>query len=570
MALAPINEGDSGVATRFKMNGNFNQLRNSVVGTNTNFPIQSSSSAFTAGQQCGQRTMHQLPQGGVGVRLVFVGGAFAGATENSLATGFPAKMAVAKEPAPWRGDVNYTAGEQVVYFADANNPYWVSLTSNTNSPPASGNTDWAAGTRPVTLPVTFDGAQDGSFSTQTLPDGTVVSRVMRISDPLPIDFSPGEWLGVYSWLPMSGVQVCPILGQSAPLRLGTWNDTGASVTDRTSTGGFGTARSSNASQFIPSAIIGVPASLSPSVVVIGDSISQGKTGTSGLSAVTIVSGGSGYKVCDILTLGRNGATAGAVAAGSDAKVIVDAVSSGVITSLRVIDAGGYTSTTSQTGQTLPTGTISLSGGSGSGASVTVTFGANPYDMGDEFGAQGYIARALASASIPHAMFAAAGDRCNLWTGGRSHSRMAAIAACNANTAYIALGRNDLSLGDSQATFRTNMLSLTGRLRGLGVKKIIGATITPETTSTSAAGCSSLADQSVTANNAVRLAVNAEMIATPAAYGFDQAIDVTSAIESAGKFIIIGGEPSAADGKHPGLSGIALMRDKVAASIGLFI
>ena len=548
------------------------------VSIGTNFPMQLSvAGGITAGQQAGFRTPIHIPQGVTGPRLLFVGGAVAGAVESALATGFPLKVAVEVGQA-WSATKAYVPGDVVMDYATTgaggsynNNPYFVCVKANTGSRPSPTNTNWTAGTRPATIPVTFNGVQDCSFGMQTLPDGSTVARGIILTDPIPVLVPVGGMLVVWCWLPCSGAQVFPVSGQSMSMALGVASENAATVADRTATGGNIGPRSSNAAQFAPFAVLGQPLAATPTVAIIGDSITQGKTGTSGLSAVTLQSGGTGYKVGDVLTLGRNGATAGAVAAGSDGKVIVDAVSGGAITALRVIDAGGYTNTASQTGQALPNGTISLSGGSGTGATVTALFNSNAYDMGDALGAQGYVARAMSQRGVPYVMCAAAGDRANLWTGGRSITRMSALAMSNATTAIIALGRNDLSVGDSAATVQANLTTLVSRLRGMGIKRVIGVTITPETTSTTAEGASNVADQTVTANDPARQAVNT-WLRDGSGDVFDAVADVAAVVEQGGasaptgKWIVINGEPPAADGKHVGRTGSALMQTEIAAQV----
>lgn len=84
------------------------------------------------------------------------------------------------------------------------------------------------------------------------------------------------------------------------------------------------------------------------------------TGTKTVTAVAISSGGTGYAVNDVLTIA--GGTFGQAA-----RVEVSAVSSGVITSLSLIDGGTYLSTDTPTTPNSPTG------GSGSSASITLTF-----------------------------------------------------------------------------------------------------------------------------------------------------------------------------------------------------
>lgn len=84
----------------------------------------------------------------------------------------------------------------------------------------------------------------------------------------------------------------------------------------------------------------------------------------GLSAVTIASGGTGYVVNDLLTLsgGVGSATLNA------AVVKVTAVTGGVITAVSINNAGDYS--------TAPATPNSPTGGTGTGASLNVTFAAN--------------------------------------------------------------------------------------------------------------------------------------------------------------------------------------------------
>lgn len=85
------------------------------------------------------------------------------------------------------------------------------------------------------------------------------------------------------------------------------------------------------------------------------------TGIKLVSSVAITSGGTGYAVDDVLTFA--GGTFGQAA-----RVQVTSVSTGVITGLKIIDAGTYSSADLATSPNTPTG------GSGSGASLTPTFG----------------------------------------------------------------------------------------------------------------------------------------------------------------------------------------------------
>lgn len=579
-----IEQGKSAVGIRNDVNAlTLNKAPRLVpVGCNTDFPFQLSSAIVTAGQQVGFRTMHYFPKGGKGIRLLIPAGWYAVANETANTSAFPLKMSVENSSPPWDAATTYAAGDTVVYYATQagsgtyqNNPFFTCVTANTNSPPKPGNANWTYGSRKQSWPVTSAGVQSCSATTVTLPAGSTVTQGFILSDVLPIEVPVGGWMAIYYHFICSGSQVFPTLGNPQPLALGTWFENGASVTDRTpQTGSVGLPRTAASPIFTPIAILGQPLVTTKTAVIIGDSIAHGISGGANLSAVSIVSGGTGYAVGDVLTLGRTGATAGAVAAGGDAQVIVDNVSSGVVTALRIINTGSYTSTASQTGQTLPTGTVATTGGTGTGCTVSATFATNPSDIGDqETGAQGWLRRGLSELGIPHATYAAPGDRLNLWTAAAAPSstgRVATIAQYNADIAIVALGRNDLSASDSAATILANFTKLIAMLRGLGFSKVIGCTITMEVTSTAADGCSTLAAQTVTANDAARQTVNAAMRAGTT--GFDAIIDDAALVEDGGasaptgKWAIIGGLPSAADGKHPGVSAHIAMAGAVVAEM----
>jgi len=85
----------------------------------------------------------------------------------------------------------------------------------------------------------------------------------------------------------------------------------------------------------------------------------------GLSAVAIAAGGTGYVVNDLLTVPGGASGSGTLNA---AVVKVTAVSSGGITAVSISSYGDYS--------TLPGTTVTPTGGTGSGASLTLTFAAN--------------------------------------------------------------------------------------------------------------------------------------------------------------------------------------------------
>lgn len=552
------------------------------VASGAHFPFQPSTVTTAAGNQMAFRTMHWFPKGATGVRLLF-SSVYAGAQETPTATGFPLKLAAALEPAPWDAARTYQPGEQVVGLATMYNaagsfnpvPYYTAVNASTNSRPTPSNPDWSVGTAfPTRVPVTVGGVQDASFAVQTLPGGASAAKGLVLTDPIPLRWPDNSWIGIYYFLPCSGAQVAVVEGQSQNLALGPLNLAGASVPDVTSVnigvagmlaGSIGSVR------LRPAAILGQPLTPARAVAIVGDSIAEGKIGGNACG-FTLTAGGTGYKVGDILTPSMTGATAGAIAAGSNPRTIVDRVDgSGTILNVRAIDGGAFTNTSSQTGQTLPSGTQTFAGGAGSGATCTLVYNANSFDVGDALGGQGYIERALNAAGVAYAAFSASGDRANLWTGARAMTRIAAIAQTGARNAFLMLGRNDLTSGDSAATIQANLLALANALLGAGVERVFVGTVTPETTSTTAAGQSTLAGQTVSSNNAARQTLNAWIRTCPAP--FSGVIDVAATIEDggagvpSGKFAPIGGQASAADGKHPGPLAVTLMQAAVAAIVG---
>ena len=92
----------------------------------------------------------------------------------------------------------------------------------------------------------------------------------------------------------------------------------------------------------------------------GGTTASGSVNTMFSIAATIAGGGTGYTVSDVITVvGGTPTTVGAT-------FTVTAVSSGVITSVSALNFGAYTA--------LPTNPVSVTGGTGSGATLNVTYG----------------------------------------------------------------------------------------------------------------------------------------------------------------------------------------------------
>lgn len=86
-----------------------------------------------------------------------------------------------------------------------------------------------------------------------------------------------------------------------------------------------------------------------------------------VDTVAVNAGGTGYAVDDVLTV------AGGTVTHHAAQVVVTAVSSGVITAIRLLDSGGYSADPTLTGN-------SVTGGTGSGATIDITMESDPWTI----------------------------------------------------------------------------------------------------------------------------------------------------------------------------------------------
>lgn len=159
-----------------------------------------------------------------------------------------------------------------------------------------------------------------------------------------------------------------------------------------------------------------------------------------VTGITIVAGGTGYAVNDVVTL--NAASAVAI---FDCRAIVTAVSSGVVTGLQLISSGAFSTLPDTTNASEPT-----TGGTGSGLTVSVTVEAN-YSAAPNAAGSGY----------------SVGDVVTL-SGGSLHSGSSAsqfVVTSVSSGAVVAM--DPLRVGRYD-TLPTNPVSTTGGGTGLTV------------------------------------------------------------------------------------------------------
>ena len=94
------------------------------------------------------RTQCYLPRGAKGIRVLLSGFWIAQTTpfETFLATPLPINLALeVNAPLPWIATTTYAPGQLVTstIVSSQQQPFWVALTANTNSPPQSSNANWS-------------------------------------------------------------------------------------------------------------------------------------------------------------------------------------------------------------------------------------------------------------------------------------------------------------------------------------------------------------------------------------------------------------------------------------------
>jgi hypothetical protein len=183
----------------------------------------------------------------------------------------------------------------------------------------------------------------------------------------------------------------------------------------------------------------------PSVAISAPTTAGGVQATASVgsmvnSAATIAGGGTGYTVGNVLTV------VGGTPAGSSATLTVATVSSGVITSVTPTNFGQYTA--------LPTNPVSVTGGSGSGATLNLTYGvgSNPSFTISNAGS-GYIEQPTVTISggggSGAAAFATVGGGSTIKAIGQTGTQSLdfSVASSASNNNYPVLRIKDTNLGN---------------------------------------------------------------------------------------------------------------------------
>lgn len=178
------------------------------------------------------------------------------------------------------------------------------------------------------------------------------------------------------------------------------------------------------------------------------------------------------------------------------------------------------------------------------------------------GVIGYIERGL-GIDVPNAKFSRGGTKLSNW-GTRGYSQLAMIGRYFTD-AIIELGINDVGAADSLATMQANFEKISAPLQAMGVK-VHGATLTPYTTSTDS--WATTANQTVTANEAVRVAYNDWLRTMPLNIAsVIEAADIAETSRNSGKWKVTGAANYATgDGVHPSSAMHVLMGAAVPPSL----
>jgi lysophospholipase L1-like esterase len=178
------------------------------------------------------------------------------------------------------------------------------------------------------------------------------------------------------------------------------------------------------------------------------------------------------------------------------------------------------------------------------------------------GVAGYIERGL-GIDVPNAKFTRGGEKLANWIT-RSYSQINDSVTYHTD-AIIELGINDVGTPDTLATMQANLGAIVAKLRSQGLRVYV-CTLTPWTTSTDS--WATTANQTVTANEAVRVGYNDWVRTMPIGIaGVIEAADIAETARNSGKWKVTGAANYAtADGVHPSAAMHLLMSASVTPSM----
>ena len=346
-----------------------------------------------------------------------------------------------------------------------------------------------------------------------------------LTDPVPVNISAGGFAAIRGYTPVQANQSVPA-GTVQVNSMGTYLSQGGNRIDITQSGYYSPTGSISVAPAI--AVLGQQptGSAKPTVCYLGGSQFSGFAG-SGMSAVTLTAGGSGYVAGDVgLSVPISNTNMAAGNALATATVIITGVNTGTgaVTSVAVGTTGRYGNLTLPSGvQTTGTGVTT-----GTGLTVTPSFtGGGGFYQNPSTLALGPMGSGLAESGIGYFPLSHYGDVAFNWvTQNGANLRLQAIKQSNCSSVVVGLGLTDIN-SMSTTQIENSLTALANELLAVGsVKAVFLATLPPVTTSTDS--WATVSNQTVSGGNAVRIAVNDWERTIPAPYS--GVIDIASAIE----------------------------------------
>lgn len=525
------------------------------------------SNATAAGNQAQTRTVFFCPNGLRSLAVVLSGIYMVTNTvETNLVDPVPINLSLEYVPAPWSAATSYQIGDLVSWnptFAGVSqSPYYVAASANSNSMPQPGNANWTGTTATRLVPITCNGQLACTLPTVTTPAAATVTQGLLTTDAIRANCAGPCYIAIRGWINQSAAQRFGSTGIGQPIWLGGYLNVNTTITDITaSLSTYGTPGNVEVNTFNFAGIIGIPATSKPTACIVGDSITAGQTGAFGITgSTTVTAGGTGYTAGDILTSPGAGGTSGAT--GDPPQVVVMAVTTGAVTSVRPFASGSLTNVTTNPSQSFPTVLQTMTGGTGTGAQLTFTYTGSTLDTSDTSGSMGYLQRALTAAGYGWTGFSNPGDTLQGWAT-RDYTRLSQIRNAGCSTVYAALGTNDYP-SRTLPQMQADAIQLTNDLIGLGtVKRVVWMTLFPRSASTN--GYIDAAGQTANAQSAIRNGFNDWLRTLPSP--ITNIIDVGRAMETSLNsclWVFTGAVATSRsiDGTHPANSGHTTAKDFV--------